>query len=84
MKAIGIVRKVDRLGRIVIPIELRRKLGIEIGSPLEIYTNEDSIILKPYTPSQEHKEALETLDELAKLFSGKEKEKIKKIKKMIK
>ena len=51
MKATGIVRKVDELGRIVLPIELRRTLDIEINDPLEIFVNDDCIILKKYTPA---------------------------------
>ncbi len=50
MKATGVVRKVDELGRIVLPIELRRNLGIEIKDALEIFVDGDSIILKPYRP----------------------------------
>lgn len=50
MKATGIVRAVDNLGRVVLPMELRRTLNIEEGTPLEIYTDEDKIILKKYTP----------------------------------
>ena len=51
MKSTGIVRKVDELGRIVLPIELRRTLDIDVKDPLEIYVNEESIILKKYQPS---------------------------------
>ena len=51
MKATGIVRKVDELGRIVLPIELRRTLGIEIKDPIEIYVEGEYIILKKYNPS---------------------------------
>ncbi len=51
MKATGIVRKVDELGRIVLPIELRRTLGIEIRDPLEIYVDGESIMLKKYQPA---------------------------------
>lgn len=51
MKATGIVRKVDELGRIVIPIELRRTLGIELRDPLEIYVDAESIMLKKYAPA---------------------------------
>lgn len=51
MKAIGVVRKVDELGRIVIPVELRRNMGIEIKDSMEIYTEDNSIILKKYEPS---------------------------------
>jgi transcriptional pleiotropic regulator of transition state genes len=51
MKSTGIVRKVDELGRIVIPIELRRNLGIEERDSLEIYVDDDCIILKKYEPA---------------------------------
>jgi transcriptional pleiotropic regulator of transition state genes len=51
MKAIGIVRKVDELGRIVIPMELRRTFGIEKEDPLEIFVDDDMIILKKYEPA---------------------------------
>ena len=51
MKATGIVRKVDELGRIVLPIELRRTLDIEIKDPIEIYVDDDFILLKKYEPS---------------------------------
>lgn len=51
MKATGIVRKVDELGRIVLPIELRRTLDIEIKDPLEIFVDDECIILKKYTPA---------------------------------
>lgn len=50
MKATGIVRAVDALGRVVLPMELRRTLDIKETDPLEIYTDEDKIILKKYTP----------------------------------
>ena len=51
MKSTGIVRKVDELGRVVIPIELRRTLGIEEKDALEIYVDDDKIVLKKYKPS---------------------------------
>ena len=51
MKSTGIVRKVDELGRIVIPKELRRTLNIEEGDGLEIYTEGEQIILKKYAPA---------------------------------
>lgn len=50
MKSTGIVRKVDELGRVVIPIELRRTLMIGEKDALEIFTEEDTIILRSYTP----------------------------------
>ena len=51
MKSLGIVRKVDELGRIVLPIEVRRKFDIEEKDSLEIYTDNDCIVLKKYEPS---------------------------------
>lgn len=51
MKSTGIVRKVDELGRIVLPIELRRTLEIEIKDSMEIFTDGDMIILKKYAAS---------------------------------
>jgi len=51
MKSTGIVRKVDELGRVVIPIELRRTLAIAEKDPLEIYVDNDRIILRKYEPS---------------------------------
>ena len=51
MKSTGIVRKVDELGRVVIPIELRRTLQIEERDALEIYVDGEKIILKKYEPA---------------------------------
>lgn len=51
MKSTGIVRKVDELGRIVLPIELRRTLDISEKDMLEIYVGDSSIILKKYHPA---------------------------------
>lgn len=49
MKATGIIRRIDDLGRVVIPKEVRRSLGIKEGDPMEIFTTrEGEIILKPY------------------------------------
>ena len=54
MKATGIVRRVDDLGRIVIPKEIRRTLRIREGDPLEIYTDADGeVIFKKYSPMGE-------------------------------
>ena len=66
MKATGIVRRIDELGRVVIPKEIRRTLRIREGDPLEIYTDrEGQVILKKYSPigelnefAQEYAEAL--------------------------
>lgn len=51
MKSTGIVRKVDELGRIVLPIELRKTLDIKIKDSLEIFISNEKIILKKYCPS---------------------------------
>ena len=51
MKSTGIVRRIDELGRVVLPIELRRTLDIDIKDSLEIYVDNSSIILKKYEPA---------------------------------
>jgi transcriptional pleiotropic regulator of transition state genes len=51
MKSTGIVRKVDELGRIVLPIELRRTLDIAERDELEIYLDDDKVVLKKYEPA---------------------------------
>lgn len=51
MKSTGIVRKVDELGRIVLPIELRRNLDIHEKDALEIFIDNDKIVLKKYQPA---------------------------------
>ena len=48
MRPTGIIRRVDDLGRVVIPKEIRRTLGIKEGEPLEIYTDEDTVCFKKY------------------------------------
>ena len=54
MKATGIVRRIDDLGRVVIPKEIRRTMRIREGDPLEIYTGKDGeVIFKKYSPVQE-------------------------------
>ena len=53
MKATGIVRRIDDLGRVVIPKEIRRTLGIREGEPLEIYTEKDMVCFKRYFPIDE-------------------------------
>ena len=51
MKSTGIVRKIDELGRIVLPIEIRRNLDIDRGEAVEIFVDEEKIILKKYSPA---------------------------------
>ena len=51
MKCTGVVRKLDELGRITLPIELRRNLDIEDREALEIFVDDDTIILRKYNPA---------------------------------
>lgn len=51
MKATGIVRRIDDLGRFVIPMELRRHLGIDEGDPLEVYLSGEHIVIAKYSES---------------------------------
>ena len=51
MKATGIIRNIDELGRIVIPKELRKKMDMKNSQPIEIYVDDDKIILMKYVPS---------------------------------
>ena len=51
MKSTGIVRNLDNLGRVTLPIELRRNLNLDIKDPVEIFVKDDTIILKKYEPS---------------------------------
>lgn len=50
MKSIGIVRRIDRLGRVVLPIEVRRRLELEDKDGVEIFVEKDRVILKKYEP----------------------------------
>ena len=56
MKATGIVRKVDELGRIVLPKDIRRSLNLKVGTPLEIFVNDNTLILKEYSQLKNLKE----------------------------
>ena len=51
MKSTGIVRRLDELGRITLPIELRRNFDVNERDPLEIFVDDDKIILKKYNPA---------------------------------
>ena len=51
MKSTGIVRKIDELGRVVIPMELRRTLDIDVKDSIEIFVDGEQIILKKYNPN---------------------------------
>ncbi len=51
MKSTGIVRHLDNLGRVTLPIELRRSLSIDIKDPVEIFVDEDKVILRKHEPA---------------------------------
>ena len=65
MKSVGMVRKVDELGRIVLPIELRRTLEIDVKDPLEIFVDGKQIVLQKYQPDAEKQAVIKALEELA-------------------
>ena len=72
MKATGIVRRIDDLGRVVVPKEIRRVLRIREGDPLEIYTgNSGEVILKKYSPINELGQfAGEYVETISKVIGG--------------
>jgi stage V sporulation protein T len=61
MKATGIVRRIDDLGRVVVPKEIRNTLGIKEGDPLELYVDGDVICFKKYSTLPEIAQTVETL-----------------------
>ena len=63
MKATGIVRRVDDLGRVVIPKDIRRTLHIQEGDPSDIYIDNDSVTFKRYDPSSEWNRTLNEFKE---------------------
>ncbi|GAA0438050.1 MAG: AbrB/MazE/SpoVT family DNA-binding domain-containing protein [Bacillota bacterium] len=71
MKSTGIVRKVDELGRVVIPMELRRTLEIQEKDAMEIYVENDKIILKKYKPNMTCHLTGEVSDDNLSLANGK-------------
>ncbi len=71
MKSTGMVRKVDELGRVVIPKELRRTLGFDNQDPLEIFIDGDKVILKKYKPNMACAVTGEVSDDNLVLLGGK-------------
>ncbi len=64
----GIIRRIDELGRVVIPKEIRKNLSIKSGDCIEIYTNEDQVVLKKYMPKQHFtKETFNLIKSLAEI-----------------
>lgn len=64
MKSTGVTRKIDELGRIVIPKEIRKNLGIRDGESLEIYTEQESILLKKHSEIQKYEDLSNKLCEM--------------------
>ena len=62
MKATGIVRRIDDLGRIVIPKEIRRTFRIQEGDPMEIYTSDEGITFKKYDYTKNVESAIKDLE----------------------
>ena len=63
MKSTGIIRRIDDLGRIVIPKEIRRVLGVSEGDPMEMYTEAGAVVLKKYNPGAGYASRLKELKE---------------------
>ena len=70
MKATGVVRRIDDLGRVVIPREIREYFHIEEGEPLEIFTDEDCIIFKKISYNPLLKMKLKTLKNIFKTITN--------------
>ncbi|MEJ9151047.1 AbrB/MazE/SpoVT family DNA-binding domain-containing protein [Bacillus smithii] len=68
MKALGIVRKIDDLGRVVIPKEIRDSQGWKPGQPMEMFLDDDKLVIKPYGKEQEKLEVLDKLDDLVRAY----------------
>lgn len=64
MKALGIVRDIDKLGRVVIPKEVRKTQGWDEGQPMEMFMDGDALVIKPYGKGLEKRETIEQLNKL--------------------
>ncbi len=71
MKSTGIIRNIDSLGRIVVPMELRRTLCIQEKDPMEIFVDGESIILQKYNPNGSCQITGEVSDQNIELADGK-------------
>ncbi|HHT7152331.1 AbrB family transcriptional regulator [Bacillus thuringiensis serovar andalousiensis] len=71
MKSTDIIRNIDPLGRIVVPMELRRTLGIQVKDPMEIFVEGESIILQKYNPNGSCQITGEVSDRNIELAGGK-------------
>lgn len=76
MKALGIVRKIDELGRIVVPKEVRKANGWKPGTPIEMFATVDGVTMKEYKREEEKRELLDQLQEVLRNTSNSEAYKI--------
>ncbi|WP_366160615.1 AbrB/MazE/SpoVT family DNA-binding domain-containing protein [Bacillus infantis] len=77
MKATGMVRKLDELGRLVIPMEVRKTQGLKAGTPIEFFVDDRGIVLRQYQTDEEKKSAITWLEKsLKKAADSKEREAI--------
>lgn len=84
MRTTGMIRRVDELGRIVLPKEIRRTMSIPDGTPMEILIENDQVILRKYVPEEEVLEKLNMLEKQLELESeDMDLHKVKVIKKQI-
>ncbi|MGP4061475.1 AbrB/MazE/SpoVT family DNA-binding domain-containing protein [Halobacillus sp. H74] len=79
MKALGIVRKLDELGRLVLPKEVRDSHGWEQGQPFEMFMDEKSLVIRPYGKEKEKQLVLEELNQIKRELSGESQETIQKV-----
>lgn len=61
MKALGIIRRVDDLGRIVVPKEVRRTQGWDSGQPMEMFMTDEGLLIRPYALDKEQRELVSQL-----------------------
>ena len=71
MKSTGIVRRIDDLGRVVIPKDIRRELGIREGDPLEVFRKGTMVGFRKFNPNEDFEERLaEVEEEITKYYEG--------------
>ena len=70
MKSIGVVRKIDELGRVVIPKEIRQVRNWKKGTPLEIFVDKGDIILREYVSSHDSEEVEKRVNRISELISS--------------
>lgn len=64
MKATGVVRKIDELGRLVIPMEIRRSQGWDVGTPMEIFMSEEGMVIRAYEMDLEKAQLVKELKQV--------------------